>query len=524
MGRKAAESRPAVRGRKRGEECSTGDADPWRVVRVIRRLTVGPPLVEPRRVITPYTVESDAGTTSTELAYRFERDVFDSSDWASRNLASMVTAQVALNYGLFADEIRFVGAFDEIDRRFLRAMAENTAREIVVKKFLEPNPFLRGPASRLPATKRARYCHARLRFRSPTSTSPAVGNIHGWGDGSSGHAVLSSGGKDSLLTLGLLREIGCDTYPIFVNESGRHWLTARNAYRYLAEHHPGTGRVWTNSDRVFAWFLRRFPFVRQDFASVRSDEYPVRLWTVAVFLFGALPLMRADGIDRILIGDEFDTTRRVRHLGIPHYDGLFDQSRFFDDALTRYFQKKGFGVQQFSALRWQSEMLIQKTLAERYPDLLPLQVSCHAAHLEGQRVHPCGRCEKCRRIVGMLIAFGLDPRQCGYTDAQIAACLSALTVAGIHQETEGAQHLAHLLAQRGVLPPYARGLPAPRERPEVLMLRFDPAASPIDALPSDIRAPILRIQLEHAQGSVRRVGRRWQPYDPLGDRTIANHQ
>jgi hypothetical protein len=282
--------------------------------------------------------------------------------------------------------------------------------------------------------------------------------------------------------------------------------------------------VWTNSDRVFAWFLRRLPFVRQDFASVRSDEYPIRLWTVAVFLFGALPLMRADGIARILIGDEFDTTRRVRHLGIPHYDGLFDQSRFFDDALTRYFQTKGFGVQQFSALRWQSEMLIQKTLAERYPDLLPLQVSCHAAHLEGQRVHPCGRCEKCRRIVGMLVAFGLDPHQCGYTDAQITACLGALTVAGIHQETEGAQHLAHLLAQRGVLPADAGGLPAPRERPEVLMLRFDPVASPIDALPSDIRAPILRIQLEHAHGAVRRVGRQWQPYDPLGDRTIANHE
>jgi len=524
VGRKAAEPRPALRGRTRGEERTTGDADPWRVVRVIRRLEVGPPRVERRRVTTLYSVETDVGTASTEMAYRFERDVFDPSDWASHNLASMMTAQVALNYGLFADEIRFVGAFDATDRRFLRAMAENTAREIVVKKFLEPNPFLRGPASQLPATRRKRYCYARLRFQSSASTVPAVEPAHAWGDGSSRHAVLSSGGKDSLLTLGLLREIGCGTHPIFVNESGRHWLTARNAYRYLAEHHAGTGRVWTNSDRVFAWFLRRLPFVRQDFANVRSDEYPIRLWTVAVFLFGALPLMRADGIDRILIGDEFDTTRRVRHLGIPHYDGLFDQSRFFDDALTRYFQKKGFGVRQFSALRWQSEMLIQKTLAERYPDLLPLQVSCHAAHLEGQRVHPCGRCEKCRRIVGMLVAFGLDPHQCGYTDAQITACLGALTVAGVHQETEGAQHLAHLLAQRGVLLPDARGLPAPRERPEVLMLRFDPSASPIDALPSDIRAPIIRIQLEHAHGAVRRVARGWQPYDPLGAPTIVNHE
>ena len=33
------------------------------------------------------------------------------------------------------------------------------------------------------------------------------------------------------------------------------------------------------------------------FDRVRADIYPLRLWTVAVFLFGALPLLRARGID-----------------------------------------------------------------------------------------------------------------------------------------------------------------------------------------------------------------------------------
>jgi hypothetical protein len=490
--------------------------DPWDGVRVIRQLTVGPTRLEPRRVVTPYAVTTEAGGDTTELIYRFERDVFDPRDPQAHNLAAMMTAQVALNYGLFADEIVFHGPFDDVDRRFLRDMAENTAREIVVKRFLEPNPFLRGAAVGLPATKRRRYCHARIRFTQVRRQSPA-GPVAPWSNDPSRCAILSSGGKESLLTLGLLRELGCATYPFFVNESGRHWLTALNAYRHLADSHPGTGRVWTNSDRVFAWFLRQLPFVRQDFATVRSDEYPIRLWTVAVFLFGVLPLLRRDGVGRLLIGDEFDTTRRARHHGIPHYDGLFDQSRYFDLALTRYFQRKGCGIQQFSVVRNLSELLVQKTLAERYPGLSQHQVSCHAAHVDGERIRPCGRCEKCRRIVGMLVAFGLDPERCGYTARQVSACLTALAEAGVHQESEGAEHLVHLLHQQGLLGPGAAGLGAPRPRPEVVALRFDPSRSPASAMPPDLGPRVWRILLQHAQGAVRRVGRTWSPFDPFAE-------
>jgi len=166
--------------------------------------------------------------------------------------------------------------------------------------------------------------------RDPPAEGPA------WGGAPSKHAILSSGGKDSLLSYGMLNELGLDVHPVFVNESGRHWYTALNAYRHLRDTHGTTARVWTNSDRVFAWMLRHLPLVRQDFSRVRSDEYPIRLWTVAVFAFGALPVLRKRGIGRLLIGDEYDTTVRPQHRGIPHYGGLFDQSRYFDDELTRY--------------------------------------------------------------------------------------------------------------------------------------------------------------------------------------------
>ncbi len=481
------------------------------------RLEVGPPRVEARRVVTPYTVHARGATSTIDLVYRWEQDVFDPGDPASLNLAALVGAQVALNYGLFAGKIVFRGPLDANDRSFLEAAAENTAREIYVNKLLLPNPFIVGDAARLPAVKREAYLRARLLFPDEPPDADATGEAGAWSRDPSRHAVLSSGGKDSLLSFGLLREAGCDVHAVFLNESGRHWHTALNAYRFFkSEHAPLTARVWTNSDRVFAWMLRHLPFVRRDFADVRADIYPIRLWTVAVFLFGALPVLRARAIGRLVIGDEYDSTARARHEGIPHYAGLFDQSVFFDRMLTRYFARKGWGVRQFSILRPMSELLIQKILTERYPQLQRHQLSCHASHIDGERVRPCGRCEKCRRIVGMLVAIGADPRGCGYTGEQIDACLLALGEKGVSQGKPETEHLAYLLERSGVLSGEGKlGGARPRPRPEVVSLRFHPAQAPIDEIPANLREGLYGIMLEHADGAVERKGREWAPLDPI---------
>jgi hypothetical protein len=261
--------------------------------------------------------------------------------------------------------------------------------------------------------------------------------------------------------------------------------------------------------------LRRIPFIRPDFMAMRADEYPIRLWTVAVFLFGALPLARKRGIGRIVIGDEHDTSVRIRYQGIPHYDGLYDQSRFFDQAMTRYYQAKGWGIVQFSPLRQLSELLVEKVLLERYPDLQRLQTSCHATHVEGERVYPCGRCEKCRRVVGMLKALGGDPTRCGYTSSQIDRCLSKIVSDGVHQEGAGEAHLLSLLWERGLVPPSAEDWRKIRPHPEVMKLRFVDSRSPIDDVPPDLRPDLYRILMDHCHRAVQRRNRSWLPYDPF---------
>lgn len=501
---------------------STPD-EPLSALHVIDRLEVGPVKIDKRRLAAPYTVVQGKQVDTLEFQYSYEEDVFAPDDPATQNLASLMAAQVALNYGLFSGEIVFRGPFDRVDRQFVDAMARNTAREIYVKKFLEPNPFLVGNAAQLPAVKLESYLRARLSFPDAEAGTPGGkpgGPAARWDVDHARHAILASGGKDSLLSHGVLAEAGFETHPIFVNESGRHWFTAVNAHRHFAANVPNTARVWTNSDRLFNWMLRHLPFVRPDFAKLRSDEYPIRLWTVAVFVFAALPILRKRGIGRLVIGDEYDTTVRRSYRGIPHYDGLYDQSRFFDNALTRYYQQKRWNVSQLSLLRPLSELLIQGILATRYPHLQKHQVSCHAATVRGDHAYPCGQCEKCRRIVGMLKALDADPGNCGYTEAQIERCLTRISDRGTLQERPAIEQLALMLWNRGLIPEPSLGAIRALERPTVLALRFDSHRSPIDGIPTDLRKPLYGIYLQHAQGAVKRNGKLWIDFDPLSDPAI----
>ncbi len=445
-----------------------------------------------------------------EMGFAYEEDVFQPGDPASENLAALACAQVALNYGLFAREIVFEGLLDATDIEFLTAAARNTAGEIYVHKIAAENPFLDPGVAAEPFIPRRDYLQARIVADMARPVAQPAGEARR-------HAVLSSGGKESLLSYGLLRELGVEAHPIFINESGRHWFTALNAYRWFQARVPETARVWTSADRMFNFMLRQLPFVRPDFARIRSDQYPIRLWTVAVFVFAALPVLLARRIGRLIIGDEFDTTQFSRRQGVPHYHGLFDQSVFFDQMLSRFYRDKGLAIEQTSVLRNCSELLVEKVLAERYPELLALQVSCHATHVEGDRVLPCGICEKCRRIVAMTRALGINPRVLGYDDQAVARILEVLGSRGLSQEAPVMEHVAWLLKKRGDLPGSMIGRSRARAHPEVLKLRVDSTRSPVTAIPGDLRHPLVSLLAPHAEGVVQRVGRKWQAVSRVAD-------
>jgi hypothetical protein len=477
---------------------------------VFPSLHVGPVKISKDKISALYKLQLKTGELKTvELVYHYAEPVFDAHDQGDINLASMILVQVALNYGLFCEHIVFDGLFDREDRRFIMDMMENTSREIYVMKCLQPNPFIISSFRNVLPERKKTYTACRISFLNsiyPASeTEVKSRETH-----PDKYAILSSGGKDSLLTYGLMKEIGKDTHPVFINESGRHWFTAVNGFRYLAVREANTAKVWCNSDRIYSWMLKHMPFIRSNFADIRSDEYPIRLWTVAVFLFGALPLVRKRGIGRILIGDEYDCTDRKRFQGIMHYNGLYDQSRYFDNYFTRYYSKKQWGISQFSILRSLSELLIMKILGLRYPHLQENQVSCHAAHSVEGRIYPCGKCEKCRRIMAMMLALKLNPAVCGYTDEHLRNMRLHLPDQRIHQMKSDAGHLYYLLISQGIIPESSQLVKYARYHQPTTSLRFDNERSLLSEIPSDIREPILKIYLEYADGALLRKNKTWE--------------
>lgn len=476
---------------------------------VLRHLRICDLEIKSQQVSAIYEIKHFSGETErTRLIYSYQEGLFQKQSYSDWNLASLMVAQVALNYGLFCEEIIFEGIYEATDKQFLQKMMENTSREIITNKLLIDNEFLLPDFSRPDIEKKETYTQAALRFVPMEEKDSLKNQAYPIPDRHK-FAILSSGGKDSLLSYGLLEEIG-EPYPVFVNESGRHWFTAVNAYRHFEANVSTTSKVWCNSDRIFNWMLRHFSFIRKDFATIRSDIYPIRLWTVGVFLFGVLPVVLKKGLGNIIIGDEYDTTIKQQKAGITHFSGLYDQSKYFDNALTRFFLKKGWRVYQYSLLRSMSELLIMKVLLHRYPDLQQHQVSCHAAHSEGERMVPCGRCEKCRRITGMITALGGDPRNCGYSSAQIQQALGALANKKVKQIGSDAAQLFYLLQQKSVLPPTADVAKLAKEHPEVMQLRFDTERSNLEDLPEFIREPLFSILSAYADGAVLKKENRWE--------------
>lgn len=482
---------------------------------VFRQLKTGPVVLEEKRVKVPYTLTmQDGSSVSNELIYTYSEKVFDKNRQEDVNLASMMGVQVAMNYGLFCEEIVFDGIFDDADQRFILDMVENTSREIYVNKLLVPNEFLKPGYEKIKTEKFKRYTAAKIVFTN-TDFKGEEGTWNLSPTGKEEYVILSSGGKDSLLSYGIVKDLRHGAHPVYINESGRHWFTAINAFKHMEGVEPNTSRVWCNSDRVFNWMLRQMPFIRENFTDIRADIYPIRLWTVAVFLFGVLPIARKRKVGNILIGDEYDTTLKLNHEGITHYGGLYDQSKYFDNALTRYYLKKGWGIHQFSILRSLSELLILKILVKRYPDLQAQQVSCHAAHEKNGRIYPCGNCEKCRRIVGMLSALGEDPRNCGYSDEQIAKAFKSLEAKKVKQIGQDAAHLFHLLLEKGLIESNDHTLKLARPHEQILKLRFDNERSMMADLPIEVRRPLFELVLPYSHGSVRLKDRKWEEIDIL---------
>jgi len=311
--------------------------------------------------------------------------------------------------------------------------------------------------------------------------------------------VLSSGGKESLLCYGLIKEAEMEVYPIFINESGGHWKTALTAYRAFKEDDSKTKRVWSNVDRLYTFLVRNLKVIKEDIKGVRSITDPIHFFSFAHYIFSTLPLIEKNGIGNICIGNEFDEPNSIlegknKINDVEFFPGIYDQSQEFDSYMTKWFNYAGFNIKQWAPIRSITGFLVQKILAERYHNLFKLQTSCHHTHIKDNEVIPCGSCQKCTRILSFCISNGIDYTQINYSKDDIKKLHKNLE--DLKLGPEELEHTYHKLSKNGF---NVSGI----KHDHVEKLHFDPVSSNFENIPKQFRTKIYPILLSNSKGAVK---------------------
>jgi hypothetical protein len=451
-----------------------------------------------------------------ELRYKYQEDLPARGSKEFEDLEYLMGLTVLcplVNYSLFTKEIRLKYPLDPRDRHLFEDFLAIQSRETLVNRVLRGNEYLLDEAKLKDNPDIAKLYKD---YRAELKPSGTVRHDFARRSDPDRVCVLSSGGKESLLSYGLLKEIGAEVYPFYFNESGGHWLTAKPAFDAFTKFEPRTRKVWSNVDRVYLFIKDHMRAIRPDFREVHADLYPIRTFTFLHYAFAFWPYVLTHDISAFVVGNEYDEPGDWTYLGVPHHYGIYDQTQEFDSKMTAFYRERGLGCEHFSVVRPLSSFSEELIIARRYPKLLPIQRSCHATHLEDGKVTPCGRCTKCLGVLAILVASEVDPRVMGYRDEDLHLLERRLQETRLRLDRHELEHTLFRLSQKGykVLKgdlKYEGGY-EPQEHPEVESMKFDPLNSLVENVPARFRAQTFKILGEHTRGALRLEGGTWHPF------------
>lgn len=342
-------------------------------IRCLTELRIAMPILDRNRIVrVPIHLQAQDGSRGGfELQWRYPEGTFSvpPEPSALANLFTLTTLLPILNYLPFCREVRIEGPLEPLDLEWLHATARATLREIHRQKFTPENPFLRPEV--LPQLRRNHLEIPALKVTPAKipSLRPAVDEQR--------TAVLLEGSAEGLLAWAMLEELGARPLGIFYDWPGRGLGAALNTAEYFNARMPERAvRIWTNLPLLYDFFLRHLDFLRPRFHTIHADTTPLRVFEREVGVFSALPVLWARQVRHVVMPHPADLPDRRPPSGAVLPLPAFDQTRFFEDFITRFFARKGWAIQQWSPFRSASELIIQRTLGTRYSELFPLQVSC----------------------------------------------------------------------------------------------------------------------------------------------------
>ena len=432
-------------------------------------------------------IDLDGKKADFQLQAKYEEGI--TQDYM--DLLRMASIMPLLNYGLFVRDIKLNFALSTTDFSLVQDLLKIFSKDIFINKLVRrKNPYIlpqyaltRDDAYYWKEIPKARIAPKNILEDKPIATDPHANSC----------GVLSSGGKESLLTYGILKEIGAEVHPLYVNESGGHWRTALPAYRYFRDNLPNTARVWTNVDRFYTFMLDHMRIIRRDHRRIWADTYPIRLCIFPFYVFLLLPIFGKRRIGNILIGSEFDDPRTSLYFGgIRHFFGVYDQTQDFDARMERWLSERMPGMRQWSAVRSISGLIVERILTSRYPELARLQRSCHSCRFDQSDLLPCGKCSKCQGILLFLMANKVDPTIMGYDHDDIVALPERIAEGNLRLDEDEKNYA---LSLSGLSPN-----PNDLKTGHIETIHFHKQTSDLQLLPARFRSKIIRILAKYTKG------------------------
>jgi hypothetical protein len=443
--------------------------------------------------------ESDGKTSHFKILNKYQHQLQHSH----QPLLRLAFCMPLLNYGLFTKKIILQFPITKADLSLLNDLNVVFSRDIFVNKIAEgTNPYILpnyfpDPEKITPKDSNPKAIIHPTRLINETALSKNMDSMKS--------GILSSGGKDSLLTYGLLKEMGSTVYPLYMNESGGHWRTALTAYKYHKKTDLHTQRVWTNVDRFYGFILDHLRFIRPDHRKIWHDTYPLRLCIFPFYVFSLLPIFVEEQIGNLLLGSEFDDLRyETQYKGIKHYFGVYDQHQDYDIRMNQWYEKRIPGLYQWSALRSISGLVDQNILVRRYPALAKLQRSCHSCHIKNDVVYPCGTCSKCLGILLYLLANDLDPAHMKYQRKHIQEFYTNIGASSLKLDKDEKNQSFFLLKQKG-------SAPKVQCVAHVQKIHIHPSTCDPDFYPEQFRNGLLKILEEYTTGYCKLQHEEWMP-------------
>ncbi len=458
-------------------------------IQCFNSIEVYDPEIKEKTVRTRIVCESiDGERHSFVLLSKYEKSLSE-EHLAFLRLAS---AMPILNYGLFTKEITLKYSISESDVSLLKDLLDIFSKDIFINKLIRrKNPYVL-PEFRLSDEDATEENAKPLASLVPASVVEDSQLCSGLDENSCG--VLSSGGKESLLTYAMLKEVGAKVYPLYVNESGGHWRTALPAYRHHVTSEPNTGRVWINVDRFYTFMLDHMRIIRPDHRQVWSDTYPIRLCIFPVYVFYLLSIFFSKKIGNLLIGSEFDDPRiSPFYKGIKHYYGVYDQTQDFDLRMEKWYEKRMPGMRQWSAVRPVSGLIVERILTKRYPEIAKFQRSCHSCHFQARDIVPCGGCSKCLGIQLFLRANNVNLTIMGFRKKDTALFPNRLAKGGLRLDEDEREHAAFLASKYD---PSIKGT----EHAHIETIHLHRDTGDLNLVPARFRKALLGIVKQYTRG------------------------